>query len=116
MCAWPQARLGFVEGTAADCRVDPLCGKPGHRLRRARELEQPPGTDDRDFVAGADGDQAGDELLEERGEAVVGQLEHRGLAKRPDRSTDVRHRAVDVEQLLAHAGRYCTVPAIPRRG
>ena len=52
------------------------------------------------LVAGADGDDAGDELLERRVEAALGQLEHRRLGVRLHRLRDALQGDVDVEGLL----------------
>ena len=53
--------------------------EPAHLLRRPRHLEQPAGRRQRDLLQRADGDDAGDEDLERRAEALLRQLEQDGL-------------------------------------
>ena len=52
------------------------------------------------LVAGADGDDAGDELLERRAKAPLGQLEHGRLGIAAHGLGDALHDDVDVERLL----------------
>src|SRR5262249_45519661 len=71
-----------------------------HRLGRAGDLEQPPGGRQGDLVAGADGDDAGGEQLEDRVVPSGGQLEQGGLGVRPDRLAHPGEDGVDLERLL----------------
>ena len=68
-----------------------------------RSLEQPRGGRNRDFVEGPNGNDAGDELFEDRLVAGVGQLEHGGLPVRGDGVSNVIKRNVDVERQLRAA-------------
>src|SRR5215472_12911514 len=66
--------------------------------RRARPLEESARRRDGYFVARAYRDDAGHELLESGGEAVIGQLEQRGFGKRTYRHPDAADHLVNVER------------------
>jgi hypothetical protein len=65
-----------------------------------------PGRDQADLVAGADRENAADDLLEQRAMSLVGQREHRRFGKWPDRPADPPQRQGDVEWPLPR--RYAT--------
>src|SRR3954469_5384139 len=98
-------RLGLVKRAGADRRIDLSRRQPAHRIRCAGDPKQPPRTDHRDLVAGANGNDAGDEHLESGPETLLRQGKHRRLRIRPDRVTDPLDGAVDVEGVLGvHTG------------
>src|SRR5262249_57694632 len=74
-------RLGLVERRRADEGVDLLRRERRDGGGRTGGLEQPPGGRQRRLVAGADRNDAGDQLLERRRIALVGQLEEGGLGE-----------------------------------
>ena len=105
--------LPLVEGRRPDERVDLVRGKRDDVLRRGSGFEEADADRQTLLVAGADGDDAGHELLKRRVEAPLGQLEHRRLGVRLHRLRDALHGDVDVERLLA----LCDSPrASPTRG
>ena len=94
-------RLPLVERRRPDERVDLVRGERDDVFRRGSGLEEADADRQALLVAGADGDDAGDELLERRAVAPLGQLEHRRLGVRRHGLRDALHGDVDVEWLLA---------------
>ena len=74
--------------------------RPADLKRRAGALEEPTRGRDGHFIARADRDDAGDELLERRSEAVIGQLEERGFGKRAHRRANAADHKVNVASAL----------------
>jgi hypothetical protein len=72
-----------------------LCGGAGARKEPARSW-------DGDFVIGADGDHAGNQLLEGRVESILSQLKHGCFLKGQDGSVDAIESKVDIERLFLH--------------
>src|SRR5688572_17195454 len=68
--------LVLVKGRGTDERVDLLRRDAAHLFRCSRPREQPPRRWQRDLIIGANGNDAGDELLEDRAESVLSKLEH----------------------------------------
>src|SRR2546430_4450393 len=92
--------LSFVKAAGPDQFVDSFDREFGESFRLMRLLEKPPGRRDGDFVQGPNGNNAGDELFENRFVAGVGQLEHRRLTVRADGVSNVIKRDVDIERQL----------------
>ena len=93
--------LALVECRRPDQRVDLIRGERDDVFCRGSGREEAQADRQALLVAGADGDDAGHELLERRVVAPLGQLEHRRLRVRLDRLRDALHGDVDVERLLA---------------
>jgi hypothetical protein len=69
-------RFGFVESASLDALVNFFWCEPADLAGGSGNLKQPTGCGNRDFVAGTDRNNAGNELFERRVKVVVGQLEH----------------------------------------
>jgi hypothetical protein len=105
-------RFAFVKCAGVDQLIDLTRCEPADFERRARPREESSRRRDSHFVARADRDDAGHELLEGGTEAVVGQFEHRGLGERPHRHPDAADDLVNVKRPLrgrhnAPASRRC---------
>ena len=91
-------RLGSVEAGVPDEAVERGQVEPGDGRRRRGGGEEALGRHQTDLVARANGEDAGDHLLEERSMSRFRQREHRRLGKRPDRPADPPQRQGDDER------------------
>src|SRR5688572_12610426 len=92
--------LRGMKARPADGRVDRPYRHARHALRRACLREELARDRDRYLISRADGDNAGNDLLERRVEAVFGQLEERGFGKMAHGGANAAKRRWEIESSL----------------